>query len=167
MIKKMNRLILYIFSFLIFLILVPLVKADAAIPGFFDEYGLFASILVIPVFIIESIVAIILTKIISYNIKPLDIILIILIVNLISTVLGVFFIPNGSFLAISLTGYYNAVENPLYVVLMYILTVMIEALLIYAYLHLVRKKMPNSILYSLYVSSVMNVYSYLFLFLFK
>jgi len=138
------------------ILLMPFAKADVIMPFLPVFYSSLALFLFIPVVFIEGAIAYFLLK--KYKVKFWYLILVFFIANLVSTLVGFLLSMNEFFAtAIGIYGSLN-VYNPIAVLILAILTILIEAVVIYLFL---KKKIKNPVSKSINISLVVNVVSYL------
>jgi hypothetical protein len=151
--KVFNFLVLIFFALLLFF---PSTRADIYVPNIYQDFSFYHLWLLLPIVLIETTIAYILFNMKVFFDAKVTLwrcLIMFFIANVLTTVIGIFY---------SLI-HYAISDTSLNLVLMYILTALIEAPVIYLF---IRKKIQTPSMISLYVSFIVNVYSYLFLFIF-
>lgn len=145
-------------SIIVFLLMLPSVKADVYFPILSEIYGHQVMGLIIPIILLEGYILYLLLKKYGVKMSFLHCQLVFLTANIVSSILGLIVSPlltfggKGSF----------TVNSLLMIIPAYFITVIAEFPIIFLFL---KKRISNSVVSSILISLLVNVFSYVLIFL--
>jgi|GEM_PF-1737241 len=159
-IKSLNFAHIFILTLSTIIFFIPTVKADIIIPSLFNSFSFFHLIYLIPVILIEATIAyfLLISNFLNYKIKYWQSLFMFLCANVLTTAIGFIFpLMNQSF-----HYSYNSPYSYVSLVLMYAVTSLLEAPVIFLF---IKKKIEKPLKIPLVLSFLVNIFSYIFLIL--